>query len=55
MVKVGAANVHLAGSGPTLFSLVKDRTQAEDLYTRLKQQKLESYLTDTLATIDKIE
>jgi len=55
MVKVGAANVHLAGSGPTLFSLIKDRTQAEDLYTHLKQQKLESYLTDTLATIDKIE
>ncbi len=55
MVKLGAADVHLAGSGPTLFTLVENKTQAEHLHTRLKQQKLESYLTDTLATIDKIE
>ena len=46
--KIGATNVHLAGSGPTLFALVEDRTRAEDLYVRLKQQKLETYLTETL-------
>ena len=55
IVKIGAANVHLAGSGPTLFTLVKGKTQAEDLYMRLKQQKLESYLTDTLTTIEQVE
>jgi len=52
MVKVGATNVHLAGSGPTLFTLIKDKAQAEELYIRLQQQGLESYLTDTLATLD---
>ena len=52
LVKAGADNIHLAGSGPTLFTLIKDKTQAEELYSRLKQQRLEVYLTDTLAIID---
>ncbi len=52
MMKVGAVDVHLAGSGPTLFTLVKDKAQAEELYLCLQQQGLESYLTDTLAVID---
>lgn len=52
MVKVGATDVHLAGSGPALFTLVKDRTQAEDLYLRLQQQRLELYLAETLPAID---
>jgi len=55
MLKVGATDVHLAGSGPALFTLVKDRTQAEDLYLRLQQQRLESYLAETLAAIDQVE
>ncbi len=55
IVKIGADNVHLAGSGPTLFTLVKDRTQAEELHTRLQQQGLESYLTETLATVENKE
>lgn len=55
MVKAGASDVHLAGSGPALFTLVKDKAQAEGLYTRLKQQKLESYLAETLASLEKIE
>ena len=54
IVKAGASDVHLAGSGPTLFTLVKDKTQAKELYIRLKQQNLESYLTDTLTTIEPI-
>ncbi len=29
--------------------------QAEDLFIRLQQQGFESYLTDTLATIEKVE
>ena len=51
--KLGADNVHLAGSGPTLFSLVKDKAQAEELHTRCQQQGLESYLAGTLGAIDR--
>ncbi len=55
MEKAGASDVHLAGSGPALFSVVKDRAQAEELYIRLQRQGLEAYLTDTLTTMEKIE
>ena len=34
---------------------VKDKAQAEDLHFRLKQQRLEPYLTDILPAIDPIE
>lgn len=54
MRQAGATNVHLAGSGPTLFTLLKDKAQAEGLYTRFKQQKLESYLAETLTSLEKI-
>jgi len=54
-LKAGAEEVHLAGSGPALFTLVKDRVQAEKIYQHLQQQRLESYLTDTLATIEQVE
>ncbi len=47
ILKMGATNVHLAGSGPALFTLIKDRTQAEDLCGLLRRQRLEAYLTDT--------
>ncbi|MFC1908049.1 4-(cytidine 5'-diphospho)-2-C-methyl-D-erythritol kinase [Chloroflexota bacterium] len=50
-LEAGAQEVHLAGSGPALFTLVKDKTQAEKIYFRLWQQGLESYLTDTMSTI----
>ena len=52
IVKTGATNVHLAGSGPTLFTPVEDRTEAEDLHLRLQQQGLESYLMDTSTAVD---
>jgi len=55
MVTIGAAAVHLAGSGPALFTLVKDKAQAEELHIRLQQQRLESYLAETLAAIDQVE
>jgi 4-diphosphocytidyl-2-C-methyl-D-erythritol kinase len=47
-IKLGASNVHLAGSGPTLFTMLEDKAQAEDLYTRCKQQGMECYLTETV-------
>ena len=53
LVKLGAPHVHLAGSGPALFSLFKDKAQAEDLYTRCRQQGLESYLARTIARTPK--
>ncbi len=54
-MKVGAPNVHLAGSGPTLYTLLEDRAQAEELYLRLQHQRMQPYLTETLATIEKVE
>lgn len=48
--KLGAPHVHLAGSGPALFTLLKDKTKAEELYTRCKQQNMETYLVETLAS-----
>jgi 4-diphosphocytidyl-2-C-methyl-D-erythritol kinase len=42
----GASQVHLAGSGPTLFTLLKDPAEANKIYMRLKERKLEVYLAD---------
>lgn len=47
MAEAGASHVHLAGSGPTLFALLEDKTRAKELYRRLKEQKIECYLTET--------
>ncbi len=51
--EAGAEEVHLAGSGPALFTLVRDKKQAEKVYASLQQQGLESYLTNTLAAKEK--
>jgi len=47
-IKLGAYNVHLAGSGPALFALLDDQFQAENLYARCELQGLECYLAETL-------
>ena len=47
ILKTGAPNIHLAGSGPTLFTLLEDKSQAEDLLVRLKNQGMEAFLTET--------
>jgi 4-diphosphocytidyl-2-C-methyl-D-erythritol kinase len=47
-LEAGAESVHLAGSGPALFTLVKEEAEAKRLYRRLQQQGLESYLSSTL-------
>jgi 4-diphosphocytidyl-2-C-methyl-D-erythritol kinase len=54
-LQAGASEVHLAGSGPTLFSLLDDRPQAEIIHQRLKQTGLESYLTETSTPVDRLE
>jgi 4-diphosphocytidyl-2-C-methyl-D-erythritol kinase len=52
--EAGASSVHRAGSGPALFTLIKDKSQAEELYICLQQQGLECYLTETLAGIEGV-
>jgi 4-diphosphocytidyl-2-C-methyl-D-erythritol kinase len=47
LLKIGAPNIHLAGSGPTMFTLLEDKSQAEDLLVRLKNQRIEAFLTET--------
>jgi 4-diphosphocytidyl-2-C-methyl-D-erythritol kinase len=54
-LKAGAQEVHLAGSGPALFTLVKDKAEAEKIYHNLQQQGLESYLTETLAAKETVK
>jgi 4-diphosphocytidyl-2-C-methyl-D-erythritol kinase len=46
--KLGAYQVHLAGSGPTLFTMTDDEMQAENLYARCQLQNLEAYLAQTV-------
>jgi 4-diphosphocytidyl-2-C-methyl-D-erythritol kinase len=42
----GAAEVHLAGSGPVLFTLLRDEIKAGDIFQRLQKKGLEVYLSD---------
>jgi len=44
----GADEIHLAGSGPTLFTLTEDKAQAEKICHQLKKGKGEVYLAETL-------
>jgi len=55
LLQAGAQEVHLAGSGPALFTLVKDRIQAEKLYRHLQEQGIESYLTSTSVATEQVE
>ena len=45
--KISALNIHLAGAGPAMFTILEDKGQAEDLLERLKKQGLKAYLTET--------
>ncbi len=47
MVASGAGDVHLAGSGPGLFTVVADGTAAEALHSELKRRGLRAYLAAT--------
>lgn len=48
-LRTGAQEVYLVGSGPALFTLMKDKIQAERIYFNLWRQGLEAYLIETLA------
>ena len=54
-LKAGAAGVHLAGSGPALFTMVKEKDQAEKIYRGIKKQRLKAYLVETLESIESIK
>ena len=47
LIKLGAPHVRLAGSGLALFTILKEKSRAEDLYTRCKDQGMEAYLAVT--------
>lgn len=46
-LKAGARNVHLAGSGPTLYTMAEAKAEAEAILERLKHLGVESYLAET--------
>lgn len=46
--RMGALHVHLAGSGPTLFTMLPDKSRADDIYRRCKAQGMKAWLAATL-------
>ena len=46
--KTGALYVHLAGSGPTLFTMMPDKARAEDIYRRCKAQGMKAFIAATI-------
>ena len=53
-LEAGAESVHLSGSGPALFTLLKDEAQAQRIYKNLKDMGLEAYLAETDGSIGVI-
>ncbi|MFC1974168.1 4-(cytidine 5'-diphospho)-2-C-methyl-D-erythritol kinase [Chloroflexota bacterium] len=50
LLAAGAESVHLAGAGPTLFTLVSNKSCGENLLSYLKKEKLNAYLVPTTKT-----
>ncbi len=46
--KMGALHVHLAGSGPMLFTMAPDKARAENIYQRCKGQGMKAFLAATI-------
>ncbi len=40
--------MHLAGAGPALFTLFKEKADAEDYYKKCIDQKLNAFVAETL-------
>jgi 4-diphosphocytidyl-2-C-methyl-D-erythritol kinase len=49
MSRAGAENVHLAGSGPTLYTMAETEAEAEGILEKLKRVGVKSHLAETLA------
>jgi 4-diphosphocytidyl-2-C-methyl-D-erythritol kinase len=45
-LEAGAEGVHVAGSGPTLFSLTRDDVKAENVQEKLQKMGLQAHLAD---------
>ena len=52
ILKTGAANIHLAGSGPAMFTMVKNEAEGKELIERLKGQRMELVLARTLNSLE---
>lgn len=48
--ELGADNIHLAGSGPTIFTLSQDKNHGEGIYRNLVKEGFEAYFVQSLAT-----
>jgi 4-diphosphocytidyl-2-C-methyl-D-erythritol kinase len=48
LIKMGALHVHLAGSGPALFTMFQDKARAEDIYLKCRKQDMRTFLAETL-------
>jgi 4-diphosphocytidyl-2-C-methyl-D-erythritol kinase len=48
LLKAGARGVHLAGSGPALFTLVPDKARGEAILKRLENEGQKAYLVHTV-------
>jgi 4-diphosphocytidyl-2-C-methyl-D-erythritol kinase len=48
LVKLGAPHVHLAGSGPALFTMYEEREKAVNLFRLCRNQGMKAYLVGTL-------
>lgn len=49
--EAGAPRVYLAGSGPCLFTVFSSKEEAGELFSRLKEERLECYLTFSSAPV----
>jgi 4-diphosphocytidyl-2-C-methyl-D-erythritol kinase len=47
LAKLGMTDVHLAGSGPTLFMMLPGKDRAEDIYRRCILEGMKAYLVNT--------
>ncbi len=51
-LEAGAYRVRLSGAGPALFSLHRDRTEAERIFQKLQNGHVESYIARTTGHLD---
>jgi len=50
-LSAGAEKVHLAGAGPTLFTIVRDEARGETILSNLEADGLEAYLVHTVEAL----
>lgn len=54
-LNAGAASVHLAGSGPTLFTMAKDKSDASVICDKLKKKRYHACAVKTLGNSDLLK